>query len=787
MALSCDASIPPVTNPTVLDDVDGIVVPDFTEMIVTDDCNQLITRTWTATDNCGQASTVTQIIVLEDTSMPTISGVPDDLTVACSDIPAAATPIIEDDCDTDIDVVYHEEQNGSGCFFELERTWVATDNCGNSQVRKQTIFVVDNTVPVFTNTPADVTISCGNDVPVADNPMVADNCDLDVSAFLSEETIQNDCGFTIIRTWTATDDCNNSSTASQIIQVLDNTPPLFTDDFPDLTLNCADGSTDIPLPTATDDCALGVEITFSENDIDGDCATGLNKVRTWIATDFCGNVSTATQSLTIFDEDLPILAGIPQDITTSCNAIPVPATPMATDNCDTDVQVIFEEIQTGSGCNYLLNRTWSAIDNCGNTVSESQIITITDTAAPTFSFNHPLLQNISSGDTLIQQCGATDIFSVDEAIVVDDCDAAPVVTLNEGNIIVSTCDQDDYLVWMECYWEATDDCGNSSQFWIYIKVVDTTLPELLNLPADVTLDCGADIPNPIVPDLKDNCTATTDLQFDFAESITNGNCEEEQMILRTWTVTDDCQNTSTFSQTIVIEDSEAPTISDVPNDITIDEAAGQSIPNPPSLSAWDNCAVDIEVSYSENVQQNDCEQTLIRTWTATDNCGNQVIETQTILFLEDCSGLPTSAPVTFLTITKEAPDGPEIVNQDSTQTSYSNTKQDEVDSRDDNQSTNEWAEVDDKMELEDEIVIYSGFSPNHDGINDFFIIKNIEKVAVHEVVIFDKWGKVVFQSDYYQNDWDGTYQNNSLPQGVYYYIFQEAYKQVKTGYIQINY
>jgi gliding motility-associated-like protein len=65
-----------------------------------------------------------------------------------------------------------------------------------------------------------------------------------------------------------------------------------------------------------------------------------------------------------------------------------------------------------------------------------------------------------------------------------------------------------------------------------------------------------------------------------------------------------------------------------------------------------------------------------------------------------------------------------------------------------------------------EITIYNVFSPNGDGINDIWVIPNIEGYINNEVIIYNRWGQKVFEASPYLNNWDG----GSLPSGVYFYV-----------------
>ena len=75
-------------------------------------------------------------------------------------------------------------------------------------------------------------------------------------------------------------------------------------------------------------------------------------------------------------------------------------------------------------------------------------------------------------------------------------------------------------------------------------------------------------------------------------------------------------------------------------------------------------------------------------------------------------------------------------------------------------------------------------SPNNDGINDRFEIRNIEKYPDNELVIFDRRGKVVFRAVSYPNDWAAE----GLADGAYFYRFavREGSKQkIFTGNINV--
>lgn len=67
--------------------------------------------------------------------------------------------------------------------------------------------------------------------------------------------------------------------------------------------------------------------------------------------------------------------------------------------------------------------------------------------------------------------------------------------------------------------------------------------------------------------------------------------------------------------------------------------------------------------------------------------------------------------------------------------------------------------------------IPSGFSPNGDGVNDFFEIEAIDRFPGNTLTVISRWGEEVYRMEGYQNNWDGTGKGGSpLPDGNYFYV-----------------
>ena len=87
---------------------------------------------------------------------------------------------------------------------------------------------------------------------------------------------------------------------------------------------------------------------------------------------------------------------------------------------------------------------------------------------------------------------------------------------------------------------------------------------------------------------------------------------------------------------------------------------------------------------------------------------------------------------------------------------------------------------------DDDLVIYDGFSPNNDGINDVFTTKNIELVFPNYTINFyNRWGNIVYQANAGKPFWNGRLNGNGelLPKGIYYYIldFNKDNRKPKQG------
>jgi len=87
---------------------------------------------------------------------------------------------------------------------------------------------------------------------------------------------------------------------------------------------------------------------------------------------------------------------------------------------------------------------------------------------------------------------------------------------------------------------------------------------------------------------------------------------------------------------------------------------------------------------------------------------------------------------------------------------------------------------------DDCLFIPSAFTPNGDGFNDTWVIRNIHLYPNVVVEVFNKWGNHIFSSIAYTNPWDGTRNNKAVASGTYYYTVNlNNGEPIKTGALTI--
>ena len=137
------------------------------------------------------------------------------------------------------------------------------------------------------------------------------------------------------------------------------------------------GNTDEPV-----ECLRGESINAT------DCDSQYEILRTWTATDCTGNATSYTQVITVEDTTAPVLVeALPADEIVECDAVPAADVLTAIDNCDSAVEVVFDESIADGACPqaYTIIRTWTVSDCAGNITEHVQTIEVQDTTTPVFT------------------------------------------------------------------------------------------------------------------------------------------------------------------------------------------------------------------------------------------------------------------------------------------------------------------------------------------------------------------------------------------------------------------
>lgn len=81
-----------------------------------------------------------------------------------------------------------------------------------------------------------------------------------------------------------------------------------------------------------------------------------------------------------------------------------------------------------------------------------------------------------------------------------------------------------------------------------------------------------------------------------------------------------------------------------------------------------------------------------------------------------------------------------------------------------------------------------GFSPNGDGKNDKLVFSGLEYFSPARLRVYNRYGNTIYESDDYQNDWEGHNRDNNrpLPDGTYYYTLELPNKQKYVSYLVIT-
>jgi hypothetical protein len=393
-----------------------------TSAIVVTGCSNTQTRTWKYVDSCGLESLpfVQTITWTVDTTAPTFTGLYSNVAIGCNPTAAAITTALgsataTDGCSSPIITYTDGAVIISGCNRSQNRTFTATDGCGNNAtaVTRSVTWTVDTTFPVITATGTTTTLGC-NPSAAAINAALgtatgSDGCAPPTVAFSDGVVSVIGCSATQTRNFTATDTCNNIATTTRTVTwKVDSTAPTASNPA---TINIVGCNLAVPVPNSNvvldeaDNCGTPVVAFLSDATAIAGCLE--TTTRTYSVTDACNNTINVTQIITrTFDITVPAITCPASQIfcQDAGNYYTIPAM-VASDNCSGALTVIYNitgaTIRNGSGndASGIFNLgistiAWTLTDACGNTSNCS--VTVTINAVP----SAPVVGTITQPDCI---------------------------------------------------------------------------------------------------------------------------------------------------------------------------------------------------------------------------------------------------------------------------------------------------------------------------------------------------------------------------------------------------
>lgn len=533
ITINCDEFIPLLPLVEAVENCQSVSLGlDETSTQGQDSCsliNYVLTRNWIAIDYCGNSLVNQQKITVEDKTAPDIyriytlpnekkmvAGVMENVTtrwktisfptqfttppvVLCQVVSkndnAAVVTRLQNISTTQFQLMIQEEENGDGIHLEEDVAWIAFEQGINTEgtpfeVGKSTISSnssVLNFNQSYSSIPAFIgTIQTSNESdPVS---LRYNNLSTSSANIISEEENSFDPETTHgleFMGYLAFGNSGNIST--QAGEIIGEVGQISVDqDF--MTINLAH----------TYHNPVVVFGGISQNE--GEAATirvkdlRENSFDVQIEEWETGDQNHIAENLSY----IVVEGSIPFDTESECTALPEPpglyTDMVVVDNCDYSVFISYTESANNFNCSSdtTITRTWSAIDECGNSTQFSQNIILRDTTPPTFTV--PPAMIVTCGQSI--EPDSTGIVN-DES---DNCssDLMAVYTDNVGNL--NGCEG-----FIERIWTLTDNCGNTTQG---VQIIWITNPD--NGDKDPTPNSfDHDDDNDGIPDIVET-TADTD-------------------------------------------------------------------------------------------------------------------------------------------------------------------------------------------------------------------------------------------------------------------------------------
>jgi gliding motility-associated-like protein len=663
---------------------------------------------------------------------------------------------------------------------------VISGTCGTAKSNVSgAITVQDVTAPTVITQNVSVALTASGTATITASQVdngSTDNCSIaTVTVSPSTFTCTNIGANTV--TLTVTDTNGNSATGTAIVTVTETTLPVVNTQPVTVQLNASGAATITASQInngSTDNCSIA-SVTVSPSTFT--CANiGANTV-TLTVTDTNGNSATGTAVVTVTETILPTV--VTQNVSVALTASGVATITASqinngsTDNCS--IASVTVSPSTFTCANIGSNTvTLTATDANGNIATGTAIVTVTETALPVVITQPVTVQLNASGAATITASqinnGSTDNCSIASVTVSPSTFTCANIGANTVTLTV------------------TDANGNIATGTAIVTVTETTLPVVITQPVTVQLNASgvATITASQVNNgSTDNCGIAS-----ITVSPTLFTCSNVGPNTVTLTVTDVNGNIATGTAIVTVQDTVLPTVLTQNTAITLNASGTATITaSQINNGSTDNCSIaSVTVSPSTFTCANLGANTVILT--VTDVNGNVASGTAVVTVTIDNSQTGNNDLDALPDNCDDDDDNDGILDMNDNCQFLANVDQvdtdndgigNSCDNDDDNDNVNDALDncplvynpsqddrdndgIGDICDTID-INVSEAITPNGDGINDTWVIYNIENHPNHVIRVYNRFGNEVMFAKNYQNNWDGHYVNksNTLPSGASYY------------------
>jgi gliding motility-associated-like protein len=740
----------------------------------------------------------------------------------------------------------------NGVSFNLGLTtveWTATDNSNNTTTCTFTVTVLDNQVPVIINCQSNQVVSADNaceyELPDYTSLITfTDNC----SATITQSPIAGTLvglGVTSI-TITVTDQSGNATLCNFSITVNDTEAPVIADCPNNITMSNDAGNCGAfvtwTAPTATDNCSVSLSSTHAS----GDFFTVGSTIVSYTAIDPSGNQVTCSFTVSVNDTELPNLV-CPTNIE-SCDSLVFFNDALASDNCG--IQSIQLTSSLASGSLFPIGTTsvtFEAIDIHMNSTTCSFDVIINPTPVLSYTQTNVLCNGAANGSLTLNITNGTPLYNIlwsnsettttitglppqdYTATVVDNngCQAAITATITEPLALTALIEVTDVICFGENNGalEAIPSGGTLPYSFVWNN--GTLTADNNNLTAndyDVTItdgnNCSITLQSEVTqPDsivittfinnatcLGDNGSIMTSVSggtlpysFDWSNGTFNQNLVNAISGVYTLTLTDfngcttlisdsvgtennltaivrvsdvSCygENNGYASVAVVtgnepyqyiwsngIETHENISISAGLYDVTIIDFYGCEITLPAIINQPDSLFITFDTPTHTNGFN-------VSTYGGTDGQISSIVNGGTLPYEYIWSNGETTSDLSQLT----AGEYTLVVSDFNGCVAYN------------------MATLNQPFVLE----MPNGISPNNDGLNDFFVVRGLDAFSENEILIYNRWGNLVYERKNYDNTWAATNsKGEELPDATYFVILTVKTGSddiVLTGYVDVR-